>query len=258
MGLGRRLPCSLGVRFSRPFQVASTNVIQTGTLLVLTWPCSSSLMTLGVLTPEGWRPGVGDPTVAGWTIAGLYFLAAVAAWWARRVGREGALAARRWEGIDRRRTDRASAYRARSLFWFALLIICTLLGVNKQLDLQAWVTDELRTMAVEQGWHEQRRVAQAIVVTTVGVAAVLGLAAVVVVTRRLLPRHAPAFFGLSVLLVYAALRMVSYHHVDALLRQRTWGWRHGEFVEATAVLCIAVCAALTSRWWLPARARRAV
>jgi hypothetical protein len=211
---------------------------------------------LAVLTPEGWRPGVGDPTVAGWTLVALYLLAATAAWWARRAGRRGAAASRRWPGPERRGADRSAAYRAHSVFWLVLLVVCTLLGVNKQLDLQAWITDVVRTLAVEQGWHEERRVVQAVIVGVIGIGGLAALAGIVAVTRRLLPRHLPAFIALGVLLAYAALRTVSLHHLDAVLRDRTLGWRHGELIEAGAVLCIAGCAVLTSRWVLRRRRPR--
>ena len=207
------------------------------------WPS----LTLSVLTPEGWRPGVGDPTVAGWTIVGLYLVGALATWWARRVGRRGARAARAWAGPERRRADRAPSYRAHSILWLVLLLACVLLGLNKQLDLQAWVTDEVRTLAVEQGWHEQRRAVQAVLVGVGGAAAIAGLLVIVTTTRRHLPRHAAAFVGLGVLLAYAAARMVSYHQLDAVLRQSTWGWRSGELIEAAGVLCIVACALAAHR-----------
>src|SRR6266540_5387037 len=103
-------------------------------------------MILAFTEADRWRPGIGDPTFMGWLTVVGYFTAALLCWMA---------------GRSDQRAHPQSGYPRQPRLWFGLALLLTLLGVNKQLDLQTWFTLALKSAAEAQGWYEQRRVFQA-------------------------------------------------------------------------------------------------
>src|SRR3954468_15751872 len=84
----------------------------------------------GVIIDGQWRPGIGDPTLLGWTTVVAYFAAALACG----------------------RTAAAKGGRP-TPFWSLLSLLLVFLGFNKQLDLQSVLTEIGRRLAREQGWY---------------------------------------------------------------------------------------------------------
>ena len=93
-----------------------------------------------------------------------------------------------YEGIERRVRPRSSAYRASMLFWGILTVLFVFLAINKQIDLQTWLTGIGRRLAETQGWYEKRRGMQATFVIVVGGTGLLTLGTLMYLTRELLPR----------------------------------------------------------------------
>ena len=107
---------------------------------------------------DHWEPGIGDPTAVGWVTVVAYFLAAFLCW---RAGRS----VRANPGSGRERT-----------FWWLFTAVLILLGFNKQLDLQTWLTLFGKHLAQEEGWYERRAIFQTAFIGAVAVGGVLGLA----------------------------------------------------------------------------------
>jgi hypothetical protein len=170
-----------------------------------------------------WTPGIGDPTAMGWVTVLAYAGAAVLC----------ALCAR---------ADRGDASRTR--FWWVLAALLALLAINKQLDLQSWLTQFAKDLAFSQGWYERRRVVQ---VAFIGVIALVGLAGQFWL-YRLFRRHGRevrwAVLGLVFLSVFVVMRAASFHHVDLLLRAELAGVRINWLLELGGLGCIAAAAAL--------------
>ena len=189
-----------------------------------------------------------DPGPAGWIMVACYLATTVLcarALWAARIGSRLAL---EHEGPDRRATARPGAYHASAAFWGLMVILCLLLGFNKQLDFQTWLTNLGRRSAEAQGWYDRRREVQvAFVICTAGLA-LLGLGVVLFLTRELLPRHVLAFGGVAVLAAYVMLRASSFHDVDDLMDRSVAGIRLGWVMELVGVVCVAVCAWRNSAW----------
>lgn len=102
-------------------------------------------------------------------------------------------------------------------FWWGLALLMLALGINKQLDLQTWLTEVGRDLALQQGWYPHRRVVQAVFIAAIGGC---GLGVGVWLARRL--RDLDTFarragYGLVVLGVFVMVRAASFHHVDMLL-----------------------------------------
>lgn len=148
-----------------------------------------------MMTNARWEPGIGDPTVFGWVTVLAYGVAMLLCYGCYRKAVPGP--ARR--------------------FWLLMAFIMLALGVNKQLDLQTWLTQVGRDVALEHGWYARRRLVQVVFIVW------LVLVALMVRTKLLqlvqgLDRHARgAAMGLLLLGVFVLVRAASFHHVDVLL-----------------------------------------
>ena len=89
---------------------------------------------------HGWSPGIGDPTVMGWVAVAAYLSAAAFA---------GVAGTRAAFPISSRRRER--------LFWLSLFLVLSFLAINKQLDLQSFLTALGRCLSRTQGWYDNRR-----------------------------------------------------------------------------------------------------
>jgi hypothetical protein len=87
--------------------------------------------------------GLGDPTIGGWLTTVGYLGTSYLCW---RVGR------------DLRRSLPPRSGLAR--YWSVLSGALLLLGINKQLDFQLWLTHWGRQVSVAEGWYRQRGVLQ--------------------------------------------------------------------------------------------------
>ncbi len=147
-----------------------------------------------------WKPGIGDPTFMGWLTVIAYFAAAVLLLHKRRLTLS--LFPSHWQ------------QHRRILLVLALLMIG--LGLNKQLDLQTWLTDVGRDLANAQGWYGRRRVVQ-IVVLSILAAIGIGLAVVIARVRGILGAHRLALLGMAFLVCFVLMRASSFFKVDRML-----------------------------------------
>ena len=173
---------------------------------------------------DGWRPGIGDPTVMGWVTVAAYLLGGFLCVRAALAISPG--------GLFRNREGK---------LWLLLGIALFLLGVNKQLDLQTWFTLTAKKMAQAQGWYEQRRIVHAAFVLGIAVA---GLLAVWWVWRqRQLFLSAPAatwlaLAGFVFLGCFILVRAASFHHVDAFLKAGPGAVRMNWVLELGGILML--------------------
>ncbi|WP_156348025.1 hypothetical protein [Sphingomonas sp. Leaf231] len=184
---------------------------------------------------DRWTPGIGDPGAIGWfTVAG-YLMAAVccslAGW--RRAGVSG---------------------RSRA-FWGMLALTMLALGINKQLDLQSFLTQVARDMARSGGWYGARRALQAAFMSAL---ALSGAVLVFVIWRHRSVLHCNmriAIFGLFLVVAYVIFRAASFHHAGLgidlpdTIRNSRWLLEVGGIV-------IVVFAALLERLAPAVHARR--
>lgn len=148
-----------------------------------------------------WQSLINDRTVWAWAIVVAHLLASFLC----------AAAAKR-ERAESAPWDYRSQY-----FWLVLSVLMFALAVNKQLDLQSVLTRYLRSLAMKDGWYEQRRVYQEIFI---GCCAWIGLmtalAGVWIIQGRW-RRYGLAFLGAIFLVTFIAIRAASFHHVDLIL-----------------------------------------
>ena len=175
-----------------------------------------------------WRPGIGDPTVMGWVTVIAYF--AVALFCILRLRAGGAQSGKRPE----------------NLFWGGLAALLVGLGINKQLDLQTWLTLTVRRIAIDQGWYDQRRSLQFVFIIFVGLIAFAGLVFLWRLVRRNREMRIP-LFGLILLLAFVIVRAASFHHMDTLINLHFRGVRMNWILELGAIAVIGVGACHNTR-----------
>lgn len=161
---------------------------------------------------DGWHAGIGDPTLVGWITVAAYFAAAFTCF--------------RAAGLSHGNYQRESR-----AFWKLLALGLVLLGINKQLDLQTWLTLTGKKIAQSQGWYENRRPVQVIFILVVAM-----VTAAVFFGMLRLVRHQSgwvrlALAGMAFLGGFIVIRAASFHHVDQMLRHDIGGFRLNWLLE---------------------------
>lgn len=174
---------------------------------------------------ERWSPGIGDPTLLGWSTVAVYFAVAVLALC-----------------VARRAPFPFQSKSRERFFWLCLFGILCFLGVNKQLDLQTFLTDTGRCAAKLQGWYQDRRMVQgAFLALLAGSALLLGVF-LLWMLRGSWRRSAVPILGLCFVMGFVLMRAVGFHHFDAMINQRFMELRLNGWFELTGPVLIALSA----------------
>jgi hypothetical protein len=175
-----------------------------------------------------WSPGIGDPTVAGWTTVVLYV---AAAWSCYRVAKT----------IGRRSGARDGRNREFWL-WAIFSALLAALGLNKQLDMQTALTEIGRIMARQEGWYERRAIVQkdfiAILCASGATLAVLML----ILLRRLGGFAKTAALGMCFIGLFVLVRASSFHKVDRFLGSRLVHLRMNWILEMGGIAVVLLAA----------------
>jgi hypothetical protein len=165
-----------------------------------------------------WVLGFHDPGPWAWFVVAIDFTAAFCAF--RAAGRDPGGAS----------------------FWRCAAAIMALVAINKQLDLQALLTDVARQMAYAQHWYELRRLVQAIFIGTLAMTGAVVLAMVARSARRWPRPRQLAFSGLFLLALFVLIRAASFHHVDVMLTQSATTIAIAKTFESGSAVVIALAA----------------
>jgi hypothetical protein len=126
--------------------------------------------------------------------------------------------------------------------WLSGAVILVVLAIGRDLEFGPWLTQRGREIAYAHGWYPDRRPFQRradVALLAVGVVAV-GVAAA---WHSRLRGYAPGLVLMISLVVYSAVRTVSYHDVDQLLYNHPWhGIRLNSILEASLTLSLAAVA----------------
>jgi hypothetical protein len=204
-----------------------------------------------------WTPGIGDPTFVGWFTVVAYL---AAAYLCRRVDRRlrapkpapGTVEARALTPLaplaiallGRKRLLLRVPERARlSAMWRGFSIVLLLLGINKQLDLQSAITEIGRMVARDLDLISVRRTLQVYFIGIILLIGVWILRSVALLARGNVRRLWPALVGTVFLLVFVAIRALSFHHIDYMLGGNLGGFRLNWAVELGGIALIIFGAA---------------
>lgn len=169
-----------------------------------------------------WTPGIGDPSFVGWLTVALYFCVSFCCYQVY-LSRELI--------FDRNKVQQ-------STFWFSLVIIFALLGINKQMDFQSLLTDIGRAIAREHDWYQHRKAVQAWFIQGVIVGGVVMIGTLIFIFRTVLKANALAIIGLCVLVSFIAIRATSFHHVDYFIKLQFFGVRLNWGMEICSILLV--------------------
>lgn len=171
---------------------------------------------------DHWVLGIGDPTVAGWLTVAAYFMTALLCWRCSNIYKAGGK--QDW-GLR--------------CFWAVFAAAMTFLGLNKQLDLQTWLTFFGRSLALNEGWYNSRQTVQA---AFIGVVAMGGMASLYALRRLAGKASRPvvlALVGGLFLGCFIVIRASSFHHVDRLLGLNFQGLKINWILELGSISWIA-------------------
>jgi phosphate/sulfate permease len=171
-------------------------------------------------------PGIGQLSIVGWLTIILYFWAVFRCWIiVRELG---------WAADSIEKAKELRGWRSMMAAFFAL-------GVSKQFNLQAALSETGRAIARFQGWYGQRQSAQ---LAFVLVMALLSLIAAIVLVRWV--RNAPvstwlALAASTMLIGYWVIRATSFHAFDRLVDDvRIGGIRLDSFLEIGGIVAVLV------------------
>jgi hypothetical protein len=193
-----------------------------------------------------WEPGIGDPSVMGWVTVAAYFI--------------GALLCGRTAWSHSRHATRSNS-KGPAVFWSILAVGLVLLGVNKQLDLQTWLTLFAKRIALHEGWYSERRAVQGAFIGMVALGGAASLVGMRLLAGQLTRPVVMALAGAVFLGCFILIRASSFHHVDQMLGMDLGGLKVNWILELGSIGCIGAAAELASRRLrsrqVPGSARRA-
>ena len=164
-----------------------------------------------------WQACIGDPTIFGLLTVAVYLVAVLCC------------------------VKQASVVKMRgggTKFWIFLAIFLLLSAINKQLDLQSWLTQAAKDSALANGWYDYREPVQIVFISIIG----LSMLIVGVTSRLYLAsswRHYPlAWVGIILLLAFISMRAASFHYFDIVINHDVLGLKVNVILEIGAVLLI--------------------
>lgn len=178
----------------------------------------------------------GDNTPLGWSITAAYFVATAFTFVAARAENLRPLprTSRRWP-IG---------------FWGPMSLGLLVLGLNKQLDLQRGVPRIARLAASILGWSGSPRPMKFLLlalVASIGIIALVGMAAHLGRLRNLTLGHTIALLGGLLLMAFVLGRAATFHHVNQTVAEIFGDVSFAAILELTAITSIALGAILFRR-----------
>ena len=160
--------------------------------------------------------------------------------------------------------------RRNGFFWFLLMILLIFLGVNRQFDLQSYVTAAARCSAHLGGWYEDRRPWQVLFILLLGVLLICAARSLPRYLRGAMSHNRWAIIGALFLLAFILLRASSFHYFDSLINYQVLGVRMNWILENSGLLMISIQSIVIMSkqrrvpsgisggdpWWRPARSPR--
>jgi hypothetical protein len=125
-------------------------------------------------------------------------------------------------------------------FWLLTAAIFLIMAIGRAVDLGDLLTRIGRDQAYAQGWYDNRRKIQAIVVAGVGALWVVTVAVALWRVPARQRRYLPAAIAVFTLMCFVGVRTISLHQVDALMYHRDFAGAQIGTVGELALLALAV------------------
>ena len=142
-----------------------------------------------------------------------------------------------------KRADQA----AHAFFWKLMSVLLALLCISSLVNLQGFLHLAGKELAISEGWYQQRRVIQVIILLWLGVSS-LGVAGYLTwLQRKMSWGHHLALIGVFYLLGLQAVRAVSLHQVDKILAFHWRGYSVNSLLESAGIISMLLVAYLSGR-----------
>lgn len=139
-------------------------------------------------------------------------------------------------------------------FWLLTAVLLVALALGRLVDVGQVVTEFGRERARGTGWYGSRRRIQAAVVGSIASAWFVAVIVAIWRVPERRRRYLPMALISATLVCFAAVRLISLHHVDAVLYRRTVAGVRPVLIIEYGLLSLAA-AALAWRWWGDRRAQ---
>ncbi|MDP1659977.1 MAG: hypothetical protein Q8L73_11605, partial [Methylotenera sp.] len=110
--------------------------------------------------------------------------------------------------------------------------------INKQLDLQSWLTQIVKDMALANGWYEHRRPLQTAFIAILGLTMMFTLTVLRIFLANSWQEHKLTWVGIVLLSTFILMRAASFHHLDIFIKHHILGLRINVILEIGAILII--------------------
>lgn len=163
----------------------------------------------------GWYPGIGDPSFMGWFTVFAYFITALLS--LKVVSISNAIFARRRQ-------------RQKQL-WIVTSSLLIFLCINKQLDLQSFLTASGRHLLQEWGMNEYKRDLQKLFIGSIFIGSIIILTLMIKELYQVAQKHLLAIIGIVFLSMFILIRASSFHNVDSFISYRLIGLKLNWILE---------------------------
>lgn len=178
-----------------------------------------------------WSPKIGDPTVLGWVTVAAYAVATLLA--LRALSRA-------------QRVYPAETVSLQRFFWASVTLLFLFLCVNKQLDLQSFITAVGRCYSQFEGWYDERREFQRhFIYGLIGVT-FTAFVILAIALRRILLTNWLAILGVFLVVLFILVRAVGFHHFDVIIQSKISDVKVNWIMELGGISLVIIGAL-----WLP-------
>lgn len=160
---------------------------------------------------------IGDPTFVGWITVAIYLVATFRCAYI-------AVASKRMGG----------SYQ----FWLYLALFLLCLAINKQLDLQTLFEQNMKAMAQEHGWYEQKVMMQQVFIVMLGFGMLVALMSFRLFITNTWRNYALTWMGVVMLCVFILVRAAAFNRIELVINREFLGVSLNALMEISAVLLI--------------------
>ena len=176
-----------------------------------------STLVFAAIENGRWHAGIGDASLFGWVTVAFYLLA-VACCVVK------AIASKKFGGNYQ--------------FWLYLGAFLLLLAINKQLDLQSWLTEIVKDNAYAHGWYAHRRLVQVVFIALLGLGMLVALLSLRLFLAHSWRHNKLTWLGILSLCVFILMRAASFHHFDIFINRPIFSLKINVILEIGAILLI--------------------
>lgn len=153
-----------------------------------------------VIKDDQWYPAIGDDSFLGWFTVVAYFFTSIIAAISTINTSHLKLSGKQLEN--------------HRLIWGLIAVTLLFLGINKQLDLQTWLTLKGKQIALVEGFYDERRTIQGIFILSIVFLGILYLVFLFWLVSNSTTNTRWGLIGLGMLICFVIIRAASFHHID--------------------------------------------